>query len=96
MINFDKKHPSVRAKAIRSMEYLVRSINNEDIMYSWLLCGVADGDINGQETDEDLEDYYADDETFAEIMGLFLKLMNKASKDGGLYVDGVVSKETTR
>lgn len=92
MIDFSKKHPSVRAKMIRSMEYLVRSINNEDIMYSWLLCGVADGDINGQETDEDLTDYYEDDETFAEIMDLFLKLMSKAYKDGGLYCDGVASK----
>lgn len=92
MIDFSKKHPSVRAKMVRSMEYIVRSINNEDIMYSWLLCGVADGDINGQETDEDLADYYEDDETFAEIMNLFLKLMSKAYKDGGLYCDGVVSK----
>lgn len=93
MLDLNKKHPSVRAKMIRSMEYLVRSINCEDIMYSWLLCGVADGDINGQETDEDLADYYEDDETFAEIMDLFLKLMSKAYKDGGLYCDGVVSKE---
>lgn len=92
MIDFSKKHPSVRAKMVRSMEYLVRSINNEDIMYSWLLCGVADGDINGQETDEDIVDYYEDDETFAELMDLFLKLMSKAHKDGGLYCDGVVSK----
>lgn len=45
----------------------------------------------GRETDEDLE-YYCDDENFEELMRLFLEIMNDAYDDGGLYVDGVVSK----
>ena len=93
MIDFSKKHPSVRAKMVRSMEYLVRSLNNEEFIEPWLMCGVADGDINGRETDEDLKDYYEDDQTFSELMGLFLKLMHYAHVDeSGLYCDGVASE----
>jgi len=82
---------SERAKMVRAMELIARSINDEDIFMSWLMGGVADGDINGRETDEDLE-FYCDDDSYAELMGLFLRLMAHANKDGGLYDDGVVSK----
>lgn len=93
MIDFSKKHPSVRAKLIRSMEYLVRSLNDEELMEPWLMNGVADGDINGQETDEYLAVYYENDKDFAELMQLFLELMSHAYIDkSGLYCDGVASK----
>lgn len=82
---------SRRAKVVRAMETLARCINDEDIFDSWLMLGVADGDINGSEDDEDLE-YYCEDDNFAELMGLFLRLMKRAAKSGGLYEDGVVSK----
>ena len=82
---------SRRAKVVRAMETLARCINDEDIFDSWLMLGVADGDINGSEDDEDLE-YYCEDDNFAELMGLFLRLMNRAAKSGGLYEDEVVSK----
>ena len=81
-----------RAEVIRAMETLVRCINNEDIFMPWLYAGVADGDITSETTDEDLE-YYADDDTFAELMGLFLRLMTRAKADGGLYCDRVVSTD---
>lgn len=90
-----RKLKSERIKMVRAMEFIARQINNEDIFYSWLLCGVADGDIDGTEHDEDLE-YYIEDETFAELMDLFLRLMSKANKDGGLYCDGVVSKSDNK
>lgn len=80
-----------RANVVRAMDTMVRSVNNEELIFNWLALGVADGDITGKETDEDLE-YYCDDENFEELMRLFLEIMNDAYDDSGLYVDGVVSK----
>lgn len=82
-----------RATAIRAMEFLARSLNDESIFNLWLSLGVADGDIDGSETDDDLEYYYEDDTDFAEIMDVFLTAMARAKKSGGLYIDGVVSKD---
>ena len=82
---------SVRAEVVRAMETLARCINDEYVFEGWLICGVADGDIDETTTNEELE-YYIEDETFAELMGAFLKVMARAKKSGGLYVDGVVSK----
>ena len=81
----------LRAEVVRAMETLARSINDEYVFEEWLICGVADGDIDHTTEDEDLE-YYIEDETFAELMGTFLNVMARAKKSGGLYVDGVVSK----
>lgn len=81
-----------RAEAVRAMETLARCINDEDILDSWLMCGVADGDINEETEDEWLE-YYCEDNNFSELMGLFLRLMSRAKKSGGLYCDGIVSDE---
>jgi len=80
-----------RAEMVRSMDRLVRAINNEAYLMSWFTVGVADGDINGRETDEDLE-YYCEDENYGDLLGLFLILMTKANKNGGLYSDGVLSR----
>ena len=81
-----------RITALRAMEFLVRSVNNEEFLEPWLIEGVADGDIDENTTDEELEDYVADNKYFSELMDLFLRIMNAARKDGGLYVDGVVSE----
>lgn len=81
-----------RAEMVRAMETIVRSINCEDIIESWFMVGVADGDINGKETDEDLE-CYCEDEEFKDLMTLFLRLMDRASSNGGLYCDKIVSEE---
>lgn len=80
-----------RIEVIRAMETIARCINDETIFDSWLMLGVADGDIAPDTTDEDLE-CYAEDENFSEIMGLFLRLMSQANKSGGLYCDNIVSK----
>lgn len=80
-----------RAEMVRAMETVARAVNDEEVFYGWLLCGVADGDINDDTTDEDLE-YYCEDKTFADLMERFLDLMTRAKKNGGLYVDKVVSK----
>lgn len=77
---------------IRAMETIARNINDESIFELWLALGVADGDIDEDTTDEDLEIYYEDDDDFADIMDTFLLCMRKAHKSGGLYCDNVVSK----
>lgn len=80
-----------RNQAVRAMEFLARAVNDEDDILLWLEEGVADGDIDENTTDEELLDYVEDDKTFAELMKTFLRVMHYAEKDGGLYVDGVVS-----
>ena len=82
---------SRRAKVVRAMETIARCVNDEEIFYRWLLCGIADGDIDDDTTDEDLE-YYCEDKTFADIMERFLDLMTAAKKSGGLYEDKIASK----
>lgn len=90
-----------RIKIVKAMEYLARQINDEDIFEAWLSLGVADGDIpygqlEVQPTDEeDLYVYFEDNDDFANLMDLFLRVMSKALKSGGLYCDDVVSKRTT-
>lgn len=37
--------------------------------------------------------YYMEDGPFADLMDTFLRCMAHARRDGGLYCDGVVSKE---
>ena len=81
---------SARAKVVRAMETIARCVNDEDVFYRWLLCGVADGDIDNDTTDEDLE-YYCEDKTFADLMERFLDLMTAAKRSGGLYEDRIVS-----
>lgn len=80
-----------RKNTVLAMERLVRSCNNEELIMGWLMCGVPDGDINDYTVDE-VDDYFVDDENFAGLVGLFLRIMSQAEKDGGLYIDGVVSK----
>ena len=83
-----------RAKMVTCMEYIARQINNEDVFETWLMCGVADGDIKYGNLDcSNVDDYYLDDKTFRNLMSTFLVCMNSAFKDGGLYCGGIVSKD---
>ena len=82
---------SARAKVVRAMETIARCVNDEDVFYRWLLCGVADDDIDEDTTDENLG-YYCEDKTFADLMERFLDLMTAAKRSGGLYEDRIVSK----
>lgn len=83
-----------RIQMVRAMELLARAVNDETAFYPWLLCGVADEDINedGSTPDEELE-FYAEDDVFAELMGTFLRVMSRAHKSGGLYFDDVLSRD---
>jgi hypothetical protein len=84
-----------RIEVVRAMETLARAVNDERVFEHWLMLGVADGDIDETTEDEELE-YYIEDQTFAELMETFLSVMNKAKKSGGLYVDGIISKEEAK
>ena len=86
-----------RIKMVKAMEYIARQINDEDVFAGWLVSGVADGDIDYadlSEEDDGMVDYYTDDKNFSDLMDTFLWCMKKARKSGGLYCDGVVSKES--
>ena len=80
-----------RVEMVRAMELLARAVNDEDVFMTWLISGVADGDINESTTDEEL-DYYTEDENFADLMDTFLELMSRAKESGGLYADSIISK----
>ena len=84
-----------RLQMVKAMEFIVRHCNDERCMNAWLMCGVADGDIEygdlAVDNYDDLE-YYLEDENFADLMGLFLKSMKFASATGGLYCGNIVSK----
>lgn len=80
-----------RADIVRAMDLMVSTINDETIIESWLMVGVADRDIKPETTNEEIDEMnYTSSETFSELMTLFLKLMNRAGKDG-LFFDGIVS-----
>lgn len=80
-----------RADMVRAMEKIARSINDENVFETWLVSGVADGDIDETTTDEELI-WYCEDAEFADIMDTFLYVMSKAYKSGGLYFDNIVSE----
>lgn len=86
-----------RIKMVKAMEFIARNLNDEEIFESWLVSGVADGDIeygdlNAGKNDFDDMEYYVRDENFADLMSLFLRMMKRADKSGGIYCDGIVSK----
>ena len=87
------KNANERAKMVRAMEYITRHINDEGIFMSWLYCGVADGDIEYGDLNADIDEYYLENDNFADLMSLFLKLMSRAKKSGGLYCGGVISAD---
>lgn len=81
----------IRKKTILAMELLVRSINNENQIEPWLMNGVPDGEIQRYEIEEVEEDLIENNE-YAYLMNLFLKIMANAYEKGGLCSDGVLNK----
>lgn len=88
-----------RVQMVQAMEFIARQLNDEAILEVWMTNGVADGDIPYRQlrpastATEELEDYFNDDEDFAELMDTFLWCMRHAFLSGGLYCDGVVSHQ---
>lgn len=81
-----------RKRVVRAMELIARQVNDEDVFNIWLMNGVADGDIDYDGDLTQVDDYYCEDEHFADLMETFLEVMKAAKKSGGLYCDNVVSK----
>lgn len=84
---------SYRSKVVRAMDTLAYCINDEYVLERWLVNGVADGDII---EGEDVPEEYLDDETFQELLDLFMKLIAAAKKSGGLYCDRVSTRYKER
>ena len=87
-----------RIKMLKAMEFIARNINDETILNRWLSLGIADGDIEYGDLSVGLDNadklkYYMEDEAFADMMHNFLWCMARAWKSGGLYCDGLVSKD---
>lgn len=83
----DKKTQD-RAELVKAMETVARAINDEEIFMSWLMCGVADGDINSSTTLEEIVDMgYTENDTIIGLMDCFLRCMKRANKSGGLFCD---------
>lgn len=77
-----------RAELVKAMETVARCINDEDIILSWLTCGVADGDITSETTLEEIDEMgYTDSDTLVGLMDCFLRCMKRAYKSGGLFCD---------
>lgn len=82
-----------RVSVIRAMDTIVRSLNDERDILWWLDSGVPDGEINEETTDEELSWLVDDDESFADIMSIFIKIMRRQPVNGAMWVDNVLSKE---
>lgn len=90
-----------REKMVKAMEFIARQVNDGDVFERWLMGGVADGDIKYGDLTVDRDNpfddpafvYVKDDKQFGELMECFLRLMKSAYKSGGLYCDGVVTRE---
>ena len=80
-----------RIEMVRAMETIARCINDEDVFESWLMYGVADGDVDETTSDDELS-YYIEDENYSELMQTFLNVMSRAKRSGGLYSDNITSK----
>ena len=82
-----------RVSVIRAMDTIVRSLNDEEYVAWWLEDGVPDGEIDEETADEELYWLVDDDESFANIMLTFIKIMKCPLFDGAMLVDNVLSKE---
>lgn len=85
-----ERNKKSRIQMVKAMDYIARCLNDEEELGLWLALGVADEDIKEDTKDEDLE-CYIQDNTFRNLMKLFLELMRRANKNGGLYCGGVVA-----
>ena len=84
-----------RAKMVLAMEYICRQLNDEVAFNGWLMCGVADGDIQYGETDpETVDDFYLENDRFRELMECFLRRMSCAVKHGGLCCDLIATRDS--
>lgn len=89
-----------RLALVKSMEFIMRNLNDESLFMSWLGVGVADGDIEyGNMTLSDSEiydlEYYLEDDNFQYLIETFLRIISRAKKSG-IYCDGVLGTLETK
>ena len=78
--NVEKKTESKelsKVEKLKLMDDAARSINDEEIIDLWLMCGVPDG-----ASELDFEEIAEDEESYREIEAEFKKVMKLAVKDG--------------
>ena len=80
-----------RIKLVRAMEYIARQVNDDEVFDLWVSLGIADGVLF--DDSEAWIDEYITDERLSDLMRVFLRVMITASLKGGLWCDGVSSKE---
>lgn len=78
---------------ILSMETIIRSVSDENILDTWLELGVADNDIPYGTYDPDVvpDCYVTENKEYSYYMDLFTRIMTHVRKNGGLYSDKVCS-----
>lgn len=87
-----RKEEVERALLVQAMETVARSLCDEEVFMGWLMCGVADGDIDTTTTPQEVIDMgYTEDDTFVGLMDCFLRCMKRAYTSGGLYCGNAVS-----
>ena len=85
-----------RAEVVKAMDLLASCINDESQQMGWLCVGVADGDINSNTELQEIVDMgYTDDDTFKDLMSAFIRYMHYAYEEGGIYCNGIVSRDMT-
>lgn len=64
-----------RGMNVIAMDRLARElIDDEDLFESWLISGVADGDIDKCTAWDDVDEYYIRDDNYKELCELFSEL----------------------
>lgn len=65
-----------RANRVIEMDNLARELlDDEELWETWLMYGVADGDIDEHTTWGDVDEYYISDGNYEELCSLFKNLM---------------------
>lgn len=64
-----------RGLNVIAMDRLIRElIVDEDLFESWLICGVADGDIDKSTAWDDVDEYYIRDANYNQLCEIFKEL----------------------
>lgn len=83
-----------RLALVKSMEFIMRNLNDESLFMSWLAIGVGDEDIeygNMSLSNSEIEnlEYYLEDDNLKYLIEAFLSIISRAKKSG-IYCDGVL------
>lgn len=64
-----------RGMNVIAMDRLIRELIDDEFLFeSWLICGVADGDIDKCTAWDDVDEYYIRDKNYNQLCELFKEL----------------------